>query len=68
RGLRAIIARTLAYDEKMAKATRPIKAPFRIYGRAKDPCPRCGTTLEAIVLGGRGTTFCPGCQRAHWRG
>jgi formamidopyrimidine-DNA glycosylase len=67
RGLRAIIARTLAYDEKMAKATRPIKTPLRIYGRAKEPCPRCGTTLEAIVQGGRGTTLCPHCQRSHWR-
>ncbi len=67
RGLRAIIARTLAYDEKMGKAKGPIKAPFRVYGHAKEPCPRCGTTLEAIVQGGRGTTFCPHCQRSHWR-
>jgi formamidopyrimidine-DNA glycosylase len=67
RGLRAIIARTLAYDAKMTTTTRPLKPPFRVYGHAKEPCPRCGTTLEQIVQGGRGTTFCPHCQRAHWR-
>jgi formamidopyrimidine-DNA glycosylase len=34
------------------------------YGRAGSPCPRCGTPLRKIVLGGRGTTYCPQCQRA----
>ncbi len=34
------------------------------YGRAGVPCPRCATPLKKIVLGGRGTTFCPRCQRA----
>ena len=33
------------------------------YGRAGMPCPRCTTPLKKIVLGGRGTTYCPGCQR-----
>jgi formamidopyrimidine-DNA glycosylase len=33
------------------------------YGRAGMPCPRCGTPLRKIVLGGRGTTYCPTCQR-----
>jgi formamidopyrimidine-DNA glycosylase len=66
RGLHAIIARTIAYDEKMKDAARHAKTPFRIYGRAKEPCPRCGVTLRQIVLGGRGTTFCPGCQKKHW--
>jgi formamidopyrimidine-DNA glycosylase len=68
KGLRAIITRTIAYDEKTLEKQAHAKAPFRIYGRAKEPCPRCGTTLRHIVLGGRGTTFCPGCQKAHWRG
>lgn len=34
------------------------------YGRAGLPCPHCATPLKKIVLGGRGTTFCPRCQRA----
>lgn len=34
-----------------------------VYGAAKDaPCPRCGTKLRKIVVGQRGTTFCPRCQ------
>jgi formamidopyrimidine-DNA glycosylase len=33
------------------------------YGQAGRPCPRCGTPLRRLVLGGRGTTFCPACQR-----
>ena len=33
------------------------------YGRAGEPCPRCKTSLRKIVLGGRGTTYCPKCQR-----
>jgi len=67
KGLRAIITRTIAYDEKTLDKQAHAKAPFRIYRRAKEPCPRCGTTLRHTVLGGRGTTFCPGCQKAHWR-
>jgi formamidopyrimidine-DNA glycosylase len=38
--------------------------PFRIYGRAGTPCPRCRRQLQRIVLGGRGTVLCPHCQHA----
>src|SRR6266540_2471812 len=33
------------------------------YGQAGRPCPRCGAPLRKVALGGRGTTFCPTCQR-----
>lgn len=33
-----------------------------VYGRAGQPCGRCGTPIEKIVLGQRGTHFCPVCQ------
>jgi formamidopyrimidine-DNA glycosylase len=36
---------------------------FRVYGRADEPCFRCGTPIEKIRAGGRGTWFCPSCQR-----
>lgn len=36
--------------------------PFTVYGHEGEPCPRCKTLLAKIVLGGRGTVFCPGCQ------
>jgi formamidopyrimidine-DNA glycosylase len=35
---------------------------FRVYGRAGEPCERCGTPIEKIVVGGRGTSYCPTCQ------
>jgi formamidopyrimidine-DNA glycosylase len=35
---------------------------FRVYGRAGEPCSRCGTPIEKIRAGGRGTWFCPRCQ------
>ena len=36
---------------------------FKVYGRGGEPCPRCGTPIEKTRVGGRGTWFCPGCQR-----
>jgi formamidopyrimidine-DNA glycosylase len=33
------------------------------YGRAGQPCLRCGVTLRRMVLDGRSTTWCPTCQR-----
>ena len=33
------------------------------YGRSGHLCPRCSTPLKKTVLGGRGTTYCPRCQR-----
>jgi formamidopyrimidine-DNA glycosylase len=36
---------------------------FRAYGRAGEPCERCGTPIEKTRAGGRGTWYCPHCQR-----
>jgi formamidopyrimidine-DNA glycosylase len=36
---------------------------FRVYGRAGGPCRRCGTLVDKIKAGGRGTWYCPNCQR-----
>jgi formamidopyrimidine-DNA glycosylase len=33
------------------------------HGRAGSPCPRCGTIIQKEWVGGRGTHFCPRCQR-----
>jgi len=35
---------------------------FRVYDRAGEPCLRCGTPVRRIVVGQRGTHFCPSCQ------
>ena len=35
-----------------------------VYGRAGQPCLSCGTTLEKTRIAGRGTVYCPQCQKA----
>ncbi len=37
-------------------------AHFFVYGRAGQACPRCGTKLRKLKLGGRTSAFCPKCQ------
>ncbi len=42
---------------------------LRAYGHAEEPCGRCGALIQKITLAGRGTHFCPKCQRLrHSRG
>jgi formamidopyrimidine-DNA glycosylase len=36
---------------------------FKVYGRTGEPCPRCGTPIAKTRAGGRGTHYCPQCQR-----
>jgi formamidopyrimidine-DNA glycosylase len=36
---------------------------FKVYGREGEPCDRCGTPIEKIRAAGRGTWYCPNCQR-----
>jgi formamidopyrimidine-DNA glycosylase len=35
----------------------------QVYGRTGTPCPFCGTPIEKTRVAGRGTHFCPGCQK-----
>lgn len=36
---------------------------LRVYGlKPGTPCPDCGTPLERLVIGQRGSIFCPNCQ------
>ena len=36
---------------------------LKVYRKGGEKCPRCGAKLKTIRLGGRGTTFCPKCQK-----
>ena len=36
---------------------------MRVHNREGEPCPNCGGPVEKVELGGRGTFFCPRCQR-----
>ena len=33
------------------------------YGRAGEPCAKCGTPIRRVPFGGRSSHFCPRCQR-----
>jgi formamidopyrimidine-DNA glycosylase len=35
------------------------------YGRAGEPCSRCGTLIAKSTIGGRSSHWCPGCQWAE---
>ncbi|MBI4498634.1 MAG: bifunctional DNA-formamidopyrimidine glycosylase/DNA-(apurinic or apyrimidinic site) lyase [Chloroflexi bacterium] len=36
---------------------------LQVFRRTGQPCPRCGTPIQRIAFRGRGTHFCPACQR-----
>ncbi|MCP0886738.1 DNA-formamidopyrimidine glycosylase [Ligilactobacillus sp. WILCCON 0076] len=36
---------------------------LHVYGKKGQPCERCQTPIEKIVVGQRGTHFCPNCQK-----
>ncbi|MGH3665476.1 MAG: bifunctional DNA-formamidopyrimidine glycosylase/DNA-(apurinic or apyrimidinic site) lyase [Egibacteraceae bacterium] len=51
-------------DYQMVNGESGRNAAFLVaYGQRGRPCPRCGTPLRKILLGGRGATYCPVCQR-----
>ncbi len=65
RALRSGIARqgaTLRDYRGPDGAAGGMQHEFRVYGRAGEPCTRCGTPIEKTRAGGRGTWYCPGCQ------
>ncbi|EHI75312.1 formamidopyrimidine-DNA glycosylase [Streptococcus criceti] len=36
---------------------------LQVYGRTGKPCPRCGTEIQKVKVGGRGSHYCPKCQK-----
>jgi formamidopyrimidine-DNA glycosylase len=70
RGIRAALK---AGIERQGATLRDYRTPdggpgrmqheFKVYGREGEPCSRCGQPIEKIRAAGRGTWFCPGCQR-----
>lgn len=36
---------------------------LKVYGKAGEPCGRCGTGIRSIRIGQRNTFYCPQCQR-----
>ncbi len=64
--LRAGIARqgaTLSNYRTPDGSPGRMQEEFRVYGREGESCERCGTPIEKIRAGGRGTWYCSSCQR-----
>jgi formamidopyrimidine-DNA glycosylase len=40
-----------------------LESILRVYGREGKKCRRCGRRIERMEQGGRGTYWCPGCQK-----
>jgi formamidopyrimidine-DNA glycosylase len=49
------------YTNPRGESGRFIKF-LKAYGHEDDPCPRCGTPINRIVISGRSSFFCPRCQ------
>jgi formamidopyrimidine-DNA glycosylase len=67
--LRATLARALDLGGSTLRDFRDVhglagefQAEARVYGRAGEPCGRCGGSVRRIVQNQRSTFFCPGCQ------
>jgi formamidopyrimidine-DNA glycosylase len=70
RGVRDALRRGL---ERQGSTLRDYRLPngesggmqheFKVYGRGGEPCERCGTPIDKIRVAGRGTWYCPSCQR-----
>jgi formamidopyrimidine-DNA glycosylase len=70
RAIRAVLREAIRHRGSSISDFRdPCGAPgrfaplHRVYHRHGEPCLRCGGPIRRIVLGQRGTHFCPVCQR-----
>jgi formamidopyrimidine-DNA glycosylase len=52
------------YERVVTGDSLPDKAPMplKVHGKHGEPCPRCGTTLEAVFFKEHVTTYCPAEQ------
>ena len=55
---------TLADYQDLAGVRGTNQEELFVFRREGQPCPRCGTPIEKVKIGGRATHFCPHCQRA----
>jgi formamidopyrimidine-DNA glycosylase len=54
----AVLRKAIAFGPRIYEAQK-----FAVYNRENKPCRRCHTPIRRILMGGRGTYFCPGCQQ-----
>lgn len=64
RAIRSALRRELrSYRERPVLLSEGGDADFLVYGRAGEPCRRCGSPLSRFLQGGRSSYYCPRCQR-----
>jgi formamidopyrimidine-DNA glycosylase len=59
----ALQGATLRDYSRPSGETGGMQREFKVYGRDGEPCDRCGSPIERIRVAGRGTWYCPSCQR-----
>lgn len=70
RAVRAVLRQAIAHGGSSISNYRDASGEagayqrrHQVYGRAGEPCLRCGARLRRALVAGRGTTYCPHCQR-----
>jgi len=70
RAIRAVLRQAIAHGGSSISDYRDARGEagayqqrHQVYGRAGEPCLRCGARLRRLLVAGRGTTYCPRCQR-----
>lgn len=60
------LSRGIAHYEKVLRIPIPDKypIPLRIHAHEKQPCPRCGDSIEAVSFESYSMCYCPTCQTA----
>ena len=62
--LTGIAENRMSAEEYLAGKGRGYRSRYlNVYGRAGEPCRVCGERLLRVVVGGRGSVYCPKCQR-----
>ena len=69
RAMREVLNKAIQYGGSTIKSFETIygkgsmQEHLIVYGQTGKPCFRCGTPIEKIRIAGRGTHFCPNCQK-----
>ncbi len=51
------------YEEVVGEdVPNKLPMPLKVHRREGEPCPRCGTTIEAVYFSEHQTNYCPRCQ------
>jgi formamidopyrimidine-DNA glycosylase len=63
-GALQVLGEALEHYERVIGPTVPDKLPMplRVHRREGEPCPRCGTTIEAVFFAEHQTNYCPAEQ------